>query len=164
MRLNLMQASLLRPEFSRSFPDDNMNAERLHAKLMLEAAQNEERLWYQERLDLAKAPQPESKSAHCMRRLRDLRSKTNDIEWDLDVRRRIELEAERHLRATMALREANMTAAEKQARAEETRRGQILLSRIVPENHPDWREQENPNLAFYRQQIAPVGKRNAQTR
>ena len=56
----------------------------------------------------------------------------------------------------MALREANMTAAEKQARADETRRGQKLLARIVPENDPDWRPQENPNLAFYRQQIPPV--------
>jgi hypothetical protein len=79
--------------------------------------------------------------------------------------RRIELEAERHLRATMALRKANMTTTEKQARAEETSRGQILFSRIVPENDPDdWRQQENPNAEIYRQQIAPVGKRNAQTR
>jgi hypothetical protein len=140
-----------------------MKAERLHAKLMLEAAQNEERLWYQERLELAKPPQPEAKSAQCMRRLRDLRSKTNAIEWELDLRHRVELESQRHLRDTMALREANMTAAQKQAQAEDTRRGQILLSRIVPENHPDWREQENPNLAFYRQQIASVRKANGGT-
>jgi hypothetical protein len=53
---------------------------------MLEEAQKEERLWYQERLDLAKAPKPEAKAAQCMRRLRDLRSRTNDIEWELDVR------------------------------------------------------------------------------
>jgi hypothetical protein len=136
-----------------------MNAENLHAKLMLEAAQDEERLWYQERLDLAKAPKPEAKSAQCMRRLRDLRSKTNAIEWELDLRHRLELEAKRHLKATMALREANMTVAEKQARAEETRRGQILLSRIVPENSPDWRQQENLNAEIYRQQIDPVGKK-----
>ena len=64
----------------------------------------------------------------------------------------------------MALREANMTAAEKQARAEETRRGQILFSRIVPENHPDWRLQENSNLAFYREQITPLEKVNRKSR
>jgi hypothetical protein len=58
----------------------------------------------------------------------------------------------------MALREANVTVAEKQARAEETRRGQILFSRIVPENHPDWRLQENSNFAFYREQITPLEK------
>jgi hypothetical protein len=143
-----------------------MNAEHLNAKLMLEAAQNEERQWYQERLELVKrkARQPESKADQCRRQLRDLRAKTNAIEWELDLRHRVELESQRHLKATMALREANMTAAEKQARAEETRRGQILLSSIVPENHPDWREQENPNLAFYRQQVAPVARGNSKRR
>jgi hypothetical protein len=160
-----MLASLLRLVSSRSFPDDNMTAEHLHAKLMLEAAQNEERLWHQERLELVKAVQPQSKSDQCRRKLRELRAKTNAIEGELDLRHRVELESQRHLRATMALREANMTVAERQARAEETRRGQILFSRIVPENHPDdWRHQENPNAEIYRQQIAPVGKTNAKTR
>jgi hypothetical protein len=107
---------------------------------------------------------PESKSDQCRRKLRELRAKTNAIEHELDLRHRVELESQRHLKATMALREANLTVAEKQARAEETRRGQILFSRIVPENHPDWREQENPNLAFYRQQIAPVKNANAKAR
>jgi hypothetical protein len=143
-----------------------MNAEHLHAKLMLEAAQNEERQWYQERLELVerKARQPESKADQCRRKLRELRAKTNAIEYELDLRHRVELESQRHLKATMALREANMTVAEKQARAEETRRGQILFSRIVPENSPDWRLQENLNAEIYRQQIAPVGKANAKTR
>jgi hypothetical protein len=135
-----------------------MNAEHLHAKLMLEAAQDGERQWYQKGLELVKAVKPESKSDQCMRQLRDLREKTNAIERELDLRHRVELESQRHLKATMALREANMTAAEKRARAEETRRGQILLSRIVAENHPCWRLQENSNLAFYRQQIPPGGK------
>jgi hypothetical protein len=72
----------------------------------------------------------------------------------------LKLEAQRHLKATMALREANMTVAEKQARAEETRRFQIGLSRITsPEQHPNWRQQENSNLEFYRQQISPGSKR-----
>jgi hypothetical protein len=77
-----------------------MRSEHLHAKLMLEAAQNEERQWYEERLEFAKAPQPESKSAQCMRKLRDLRAKTNAIEWELDLRQRVELEGQRHLKAT----------------------------------------------------------------
>jgi hypothetical protein len=60
------------------FPTITMRAEHLHAKLMWEAAQNEERLWYQERLELVKDVQPESKSAQCMRQLLwDLRSKTD---------------------------------------------------------------------------------------
>jgi hypothetical protein len=140
-----------------------MRAEHLHAKLMLEAAQNEERSRYQERLELEER-KAESKSDQCRCKLRELRSKTNSIECELDLRYWVELESQRHLKATMALREANLTVAEKQARAEETRRGQILFRRIVPENHPDWREQENPNLAFYRQQIAPVREANAKTR
>jgi hypothetical protein len=159
MRQKLLLEWLLRLASSRNSPVDNMRSEHLHAKLMLEAAQNEERQWYEERLEFAKAPQPESKSAQCMRQLRDLRAKTNAIEWELDLRRCVEQEGQRHLKATMALREANMTVAEKQARAEETRRGQILLSRIVPENSPDWRQQENLNAEIYRQQIGPVGKK-----
>ena len=71
---------------------------------------------------------PESKPDQCRRKLRDLQAKTNAIEYELDLRHRVELESRRHLKATMALREANMTAAEKQARAEETRRFQITLS------------------------------------
>ena len=45
---------------------------------MLEAAQNEERLWYQERLELVerRASQAESKPDQCRRQLRDLRAKT----------------------------------------------------------------------------------------
>jgi hypothetical protein len=58
-----------------------MNAERLHAKLMLEAARNEERLWYQERLALVKrkARQPESNSDQYRRQLWYLKAKTNAI-------------------------------------------------------------------------------------
>jgi hypothetical protein len=135
-----------------------MNAEHLHAKLMLEAAQNQERLWYQEGLELVKAVQPESKSAQCMRQLRDLRAKTNAIEWELDLRHCVELESQRHLKATRALREANLTSAEKQARDEDIHRGQVLYSNRVMEAHPNWRLQENSNLAFYRQQIPPGSK------
>jgi hypothetical protein len=135
-----------------------MTAEHLHAKLMLEAAQNEECSLYQERLELVKDVQPESKSDQYSRKLRDLRAKTNAIEYELVLRQRMDLESQKHLKATMALREANMTAAEKQARAKEVRRGQIQLSRIVLENHPDWQLQENSNLAFYRQQI-PSGSK-----
>jgi hypothetical protein len=154
-----MQVSLLRPVSSRSFLGDNMRAEHLHAKLMLEAAQNEERLWYQERLVLVKARQPESKSDQCRRMLRELQTKTSTIENELRLRREVELESDKHLKVTMAPREANMTVAEKQARAEETKRGQILFSRIVPENSPDWRQQENPNAEIYRQQISPGGRK-----
>jgi hypothetical protein len=136
-----------------------MRAEHLHAKLMLEAAQNEERLWHQERRELVKARKPESKSDQCRRQLWDLRAKTNAIECELDLRCCVELEAQRHLKATMALREANMTSAEKQARAEDIHRGQVLYSNRVMEAHPDWRLQENSNLAFYRQQIPPGSKR-----
>ena len=68
-----------------------------------------------------------------------VRARTAEIEMELDLRKQVELEQERNLAARMKLREANRTPAEKKAQAEETRRGQILFSRIVPENHPDWR-------------------------
>jgi hypothetical protein len=87
-----------------------MRAEHLHAKLMLEAARDEDRLWYRARLELVKAVQPESKSDQCRRQLRDLRAKTNAIECELDLRHRVELESQRHLKTTMALREANNDA------------------------------------------------------
>jgi hypothetical protein len=135
-----------------------MRAEQLHAKLMREAARDEERSWYQERLELVKDVHPEAKSDQYRRQLWDLRAKTNSINIELDLRRCVEQEGQRHLKATMALREANMTVAEKQARAEDTRRRQILFSRIVSENSPDWRQQENLNAEIYRQQISPGRK------
>jgi hypothetical protein len=103
--------------------------------------------------------QLESKSDAFRRKLRNLQAKTKTIEGELDLRHRVELESQRHLKATMALREANLTTAEKKARADEIHRGQVLYSNLVMEAHPDWRLQENSNLAFYRQQIAPGSKR-----
>jgi hypothetical protein len=102
---------------------------------------------------------PESKSDQCRRQLRQLQAKTDAIECELDLRHRVELEAQKHLKATMALREANLTTAEKKARADEVYRGQVLYSNQVMEAHPEWRLQENSNLAFYRQQIPPGSKR-----
>ena len=142
-----------------------MKAERLLMQLQREAVLRFQREVDDERQEVIRQNiSPESKSDQCRRKLGELRAKTNAIEGELDLRHRVELQSQRHLKATMALREANLTVVEKQARAEETGRGQILFSRIVSENHPDWREQENPNLAFYRQQIAPVKKANAKAK
>jgi hypothetical protein len=38
------------------------------------------------------------------------------------------------------LREANLSAEERRLRAAETRRGQILFSKVCPELHPEWRQ------------------------
>jgi hypothetical protein len=137
-----------------------MKAERLLTKLLAEAEARRRQQYIAEGEEYARRnSQPESQSDQCRRKLRDLRTKTNAIECELDLRQRVELQSQKHLKATMALREANLTAAEKQARAEEARRGQILFANVIPENHPDWREQENSNLAFYGKQIAPSQKR-----
>jgi hypothetical protein len=138
-----------------------MKVERLLMQLQREADIRFQREVDDERQEVIRQnTQPESRSVQCRRQLRDLRQKTNAIEGELDLRHRVELESQRHLKATIALREANLTVAEKQARAEETRRFQIGLSRITSaEQHPDWRLQENSNLGFYRSQIPPGSKR-----
>ena len=90
--------------------------------------------------------------------IRHLRKKTSDLRCELDLRRRLKAEQDRYQLAAAELREANLTAEERRLRVEEIRRGQILFSRIVPENHPDWRSQENSNAEFYRQQSALAKK------
>jgi hypothetical protein len=72
--------------------------------------------------------------------IRNLRKRTDDIKLELEVRKRLKAKEEKYLKAAMELREANLTAAERQARKDEARRGQLQLSRVVcRELSPDWR-------------------------
>jgi hypothetical protein len=65
----------------------------------------------------------------------------------------------------MALMQASRTPQERKEQEEETLRGRILFSKIIPELSPDWRSQENPFAAYYRQQITARSKKgNAKTR
>jgi hypothetical protein len=90
-------------------------------------------------------------------RLHQLRARTSEIERELSLRAQVEVESQRNLEARMKLRDANLTLTERKAQEAETREFQIRLSRITSsEQHPDWRQQENPNAEFYRQQITPT--------
>jgi hypothetical protein len=114
-----------------------MDAERLLAKLEFQAERAWEKQRREQRIPAAKLP---TKSEQCLDKLRQLRAKTAEITAELELRHQVEVESERHLAATMKLREANRTPAERKARAEETRSFQIRLSRVTsPEQHPDWR-------------------------
>lgn len=133
-----------------------MKAERLLQKLQLQAAVASERERQERRYEAAHPTvKPEVQEDQKISRICNLRKRTNDIRFQLELDKQLKLEEEKLLKASVELREANMTSAERKARAEEVRRGQILFSRLVPENHPDWRQQENPYAEFYRQQRKP---------
>jgi hypothetical protein len=119
-----------------------MKAERLYNKVMLEAEREEERRYETERLEVIRlnTKQPESKADQDIRRICQLRKKTGDIYYQLELDRRLRAEQDGYLKAAAELREANLTAAERRARAVETRKGQILFSKVCRELHPDWRQ------------------------
>lgn len=73
--------------------------------------------------------------------IRLLQRKKQDIYAELGMRQRLQLEHASCMRAVMELREANLTAAERRERDEETDRGRRLYSRIIPELSPSWREE-----------------------
>jgi hypothetical protein len=100
----------------------------------------------------------ETKCQQCQTKLVRLQAQTAESERELALRRQGEVASQRHLAATMKLRAANRTAAERKAYDAEIRAGQIAFSNVVAEGHPDWRLQEHSNLAFYSQQITPRAK------
>jgi hypothetical protein len=132
-----------------------MKAERLYEKVMLEAERIDDRKWKEQRLEIVRrnTRQPETKSQQCRKQLSQLRVNTAEIERELDLRKEVEVESQRNLEARMKLLEASRTPAEKKAYDAEIRRGQLLFSRVVEENSPDWRSQPNSNLEFYQRQM-----------
>jgi hypothetical protein len=133
-----------------------MRVERLLAKMQLQAEEADRQQRQQRRYEAAYPTlKPEVQEEQKLDRLCNLRKQTADINFTLELDRQLEAESKRNLVATMKLRESRLTAEERKARDTETRRGQILLSRVVLENHPDWKQQENPNAEIYRQQRKP---------
>jgi hypothetical protein len=122
-------------------------AEKLVAKLELQ----EEREW-EKRCEQKKqeALHPkitdEAKNEQKISMLCQLRKRTADIHYQLELDRQLTLEKDRLLQASMKLREANLTSLEGKARSEEIRRGQILFSKVIPGLSPNWREEAT--LAF----------------
>jgi hypothetical protein len=118
-----------------------MDAALLLAKLEGEADLRFEKESNEQQLEMVRRKtRPETKSQQCQKKLSQLRAQTAEIERELDLRERVEVESQRHLAATLKLRTANRTPAEQKAYDAEVRKGQILFANIVPENHPDWRE------------------------
>ena len=132
-----------------------MDAEKLLAKLEFEA---EEKKWNEQRLQaIRRRIQPATRAEQSRKTLHHLRSRTAEIEEELHLRAQVEREQERCFKAERALKEKNRSLIERKAQAEETRQFQLQLSHIISSEHsPDWREQENPNAEFYRQQCTPT--------
>jgi hypothetical protein len=133
-------------------------AEILLAKLDAEANLRFERKWIagQKRIVERNVRKPETVTKACRRKVSDLTLKSEAIYEELYQRKLLEIAEEQNTKANSALIKANMTPAERAAKDEEIRQGQILFSRVVgEENHPGWRSQPNFNLEFYQRQAGP---------
>jgi hypothetical protein len=118
-----------------------MRAERLVAKLELQ----EQREWErkeQERMRQAANPTVtlDTRVDQAISMMAHLREKKRSIYVELEMRHRLKAEQASYMRAASELREANLSAEERRLREVETRRGQILYSKVCPELHPDWRQ------------------------
>jgi hypothetical protein len=150
----------------RSYPDDEDDADKENAEdedgddendfsrpkvfstvMLLQKLENESDLrfgteWKARNQEIVRrnARLPPSRQEQDRNRLAQLKLKTAQIHYQLELDRKVKLEEKRYLEARMLQRKANLTVAEKQAEAEVVRQGQISFSRICPEAHPDWRE------------------------
>lgn len=83
---------------------------------------------------------PQAKAEQSRRELNRLRTHTAEIRQELELKRLMKMEMKKYVAASLELQEANRSAEEREIRAAETRRRQILFSKVVsPEIHPDWR-------------------------
>ena len=130
-------------------------AARLVAKLELQEEREWEKQWEKQRQQaLHPKVTQEVRDEQSISMICRLRKQTTDAYYQLEFDRRLKAERD-HFLASRQLREANLRAEEKRARAAETRRGQILFSRMIPELSPTWREEAT--LAFKNHEtIAPT--------
>jgi hypothetical protein len=118
-----------------------MRLETLVAKLELQEEREWEKQWAKQRQEaLHPRITQEAKDEQSISMICRLQKKTADVYYQLELNRRLQAEQEHFLRASMQLREANLTTAERKARENEAHRGQILFSKVCPELHPDWRQ------------------------
>jgi hypothetical protein len=99
---------------------------------------------------------PEAKAFEQRKHLRQLRARTAAIQNELKLKRDLEAETKRLVKAAMELQEATMTTDQRQERGAQVERMQILFSRVCPEASPLWRE--DADLAF-RSRYAPTDKK-----
>lgn len=137
-----------------------MKLENLLHRLELEAEAKADRNWKQERLELVKrkTAKPPTVTESCRKKVAKLRARTESIYEELYERKLLELEQREHVKATMALIEADRTPAQRAARDREVHDFQERYSALVLEASPSWRTQENLNADFYRQQMSPGRK------
>jgi hypothetical protein len=117
-----------------------------------------DRRWDEQRLKATQLDCKPTRYEQNIAKLRRLERETLTMTTELEISKRLAAAEKRNLKVKMELRAANRTSAEQKAHDAEIRRGQTLFANVVEENDPNWRQQENSNLAFYRSQITPGSK------
>ena len=89
-------------------------AQELHNRIMLEADHAEELRCQKESEDIVQRNviKPLTKTAQYRKQLQRLRSNSVEVESELKLKEQVEVETAWHLKASMELREANITATE----------------------------------------------------
>jgi|ERR1700688_1789262 hypothetical protein len=124
-----------------------MRTESLLRKLQLQEQAAAELAWRKRKYEASHpAVTAEVVEEQKLDRLVNLRKKTAEIQFQLELDRQLETESKKNLEATMKLRESRLTPAERKAREAETLRGQILFSKLIPELSPTWRQQASESF------------------
>lgn len=117
-------------------------AQKLSAKLELEAACAADKKWHEQRLQVVQCRnKAATRTEQSRKTLHRLRARTAEIKEELDLRAQVAHELEQFCKAQRALREKNRTVAERKAYDAEIQRGQLLFSKLIPELSPNWREE-----------------------
>jgi hypothetical protein len=125
-----------------------MKLESLLYRLKAEAYAKADLQWKQDRIDLVKrrtAKQP-TVTQSCRQQVSKLRARSEDIYEEIYQRKLLQIAWEQLTRANMSLMQASRTPQERKEMEEETLRGRVLFSKIIPELSPSWREEAT--LAF----------------
>lgn len=113
-------------------------------KLEMDAAKASRRKIEEDRLFAIELKStPEAKLRRSNRELRQLQNQTATLKAELKVREQLEAEYQRHAELSLQLKEANMSANEREQRDNEVMRMRTVFSRVCPEAASDWREQAN---------------------
>jgi hypothetical protein len=139
-------------------------SERLVAKLQFQAELEQDKQMELERKGIVErnVRKPETVTQACRRKVSDLRSKSEAFYEEVYQRKLLAIAEEQLTRANMALMQASRTPQERKELEEESLRGRILFSKIIPELSLDWRSQKNSFAEYYRQQMTgPGGKRKS---
>jgi hypothetical protein len=119
-----------------------MRMDQLLERLELEALDEWDKLFAKRSLEKAQLIfSPEVKAAQDRKRISDLQFDTATIRNELQLKRELEAERQKHARAVLELENASMTIDERIERNAEIHRFQTLFAWICPEASPRWREE-----------------------